>query len=187
MLPTHSATIACTPHRDRRRSPRLMAGLLGMAAALGAWGPPAAWAASSASWASSEGASASVGSLSASVRSISDSSTAEARLAPGTYRVVELATVPGRVGFLGLRLARLGADGSAQAEAHASTSQPPAQAQLVLPEHTVRAAAILAGDSIHVRELPQGLEFAHGTPVRTFFLALREDGFGDLRTRALAL
>ena len=144
------------------------------ACALGPWSP-AAHAASSASWASSEGASASVGSLSASVQGLSNSSIRTDSLAPGTYRVAELLPQPGRPDLLTMRLERVGGD-----EAHAGV-------RLVLPARTVQAAAIAPGAAIQVRELAQGLEFAHGEPARAFFLALREDGLADLRTRPLAL
>lgn len=174
------------PAPGRRRA--LTTALAGMlaAAALAAWAP-AARAASSASWASSEGVSAAVGSLSASVQSISDSATRQARLAPGTYRVVELAALPGRAGMLALRLARVAERGAATPEPAAAGRDAPEALQLVLPARTVQAAAIAPGDAIQVRELPQGFEFAHGAPARAFFLALREEGLGELRTRALPL
>ena len=156
------------------------AGILG-AAAPGPWSP-VAQAASSASWAASEGVSASVGSLSTSVQSLSNSSTRGEAIAQGTYRVVELAPQPGRPDLLALRLER--AD---QAQPQAAGPQAPAAVRLVLPARTVRAAAILAGDAVVVRDLPQGLEFAHGQPARAFFLALREEALGDLRTRPLTL
>ena len=169
----------------RRRRPLslvLAAGALGGALTLGAWSP-VAWAASSASWASSEGASASVGSLSASVQSVSDSSTRSGRVAQGLYRVIALAPQPGGAGLWAMRLERVASrDTSPPADRDAD-----AILQLVLPTRTVQAASIAAGDPIHVRELPQGFEFAHGEPPRAFFLALREEGLGELRTRALAL
>ena len=146
-----------------------------VACTLGAWSV-GAHAASSASWASSEGVSASVGSLSASVQGLSTSSTRADAALLGTYRVVELAPQPGRPDLLAMRLERV-------------AEQPAQEAglRLVLPARAVHAAAIAAGDAVQVRELPQGLEFAHGQPARAFFLALREEGLGDLRTRPLAL
>jgi hypothetical protein len=189
MRPTHAAPRPSPKSTKRpfsRRALSPLAWLLAGAAALGAWAP-AAWAASSASWASSEGVSASVGSLSASVQSISHSATGEAGLAAGTYRVVELVALPGRAGWLALRLARAADREAAPATARSAGPDVPAELQLVLPARTVQAASIAAGDAVQVRELPQGFEFAHGEPARAFFLALRQEGLGELRTRALAL
>lgn len=162
---------ALTPAMSRALT---RAAVLG-ACALGA-GSNVAHAASSASWASSEGASASVGSLSASVQGLSTSSTRADAAVQGTYRVVELTPQPGRPGFLAMRLERM-----------AGRQASDAGLRLVLPARTVQAASIGAGDAVQVRELPQGLEFTHGQPARAFFLALREEGLEDLRTRALAL
>lgn len=135
-------------------------------------------AASSASSAASEGASASIGSLSVSVQTLSDSATRPLRFAQGEHRVVEIAPVPGRDGLVAMRLLAL--------EPTADPGQAPGLT-LVLPARTVQATAIVQGDRVDVRDLEHGLEFAHGRPQRVFYLALREQGLGDLRTHPLSL
>lgn len=137
-----------------------------------------AWAASSASWVSVEGVSASVGSLSASVQTVSESSVRPLRLTQGPHRVARLEPAPTPAGLATLHLQPLGAP-----------VQPAAPAAdglvLRLPERTVRAAGVSVGDRVEVRDQAHGLEFAHGEPMRVFFLALRDAGLGDLRTRPL--
>ena len=135
-------------------------------------------AASSASSAASEGASASIGSLSASVQTLSDSATRPLRFAQGEHRVAEIAPAAGREGFVAMRLL---------AVAPAADAEQAAGLTLVLPARTLEATAIAPGDRVDVRDLAHGLEFAHGQPQRVFYLALRDQGLGDLRTRPLSL
>lgn len=151
---------------------------LGTALMLGMAG--VACAASSASWVSVEGSSASVGSLSASVQTSSESSVRPRRAAQGPHRVTRLepAPAPAPAGTVTMHLQPV--------EDPRGPARPDATRLLVrLPERTVRAAAIAVGDRIDVREQAHGLEFAHGEPPRVFFLALREAGLGELRTRPL--
>ncbi|MFZ4652062.1 MAG: hypothetical protein ACOYLV_15225 [Rubrivivax sp.] len=140
--------------------------------ALIAVGP--ARAASSASSASSEGSSASVGSLSTSVEGSSRSSTGGNRFVEGAYRIVEIAAAPERPGMVRLRLQPVADAASAAALA------------LVLPEQALQAAALGTGALVELRDRAWGLEFSHGQPQRPFFLALRDDGLRELRTRPLA-
>lgn len=156
---------------------RLPAAVLACAALMA--GAPAL-AASSASSASLEGSSASVGSLSTSVEGSSRSSTGGNRYAEGAYRVVEIAAAPERPGMVRMRLQPL------------ADAAPAATLALVLPQQALQAAAgtpggtLAAGALVDLRERAWGLEFSAGQPQRAFFLALRDEGLRELRTRALA-
>lgn len=150
--------------------------MLATALAVAIAGP--AGAASSASWVSLEGVSASVGSLSASVQTSSESSVRPLRAAQGPHRVTRLEPAPAPAATVTMHLQPV--------EDPRSPAQPGAAGLLVrLPERTLRAAAIALGDRVEVREQAHGLEFAHGEPPRVFFLALRDAGLGELRTRPL--
>jgi hypothetical protein len=150
--------------------------LLGAVLALAMAGT--AGAASSASWVSLEGVSASVGSLSASVQTSSESWVRPLRAAQGPHRVTRLEAAPAPAGIVTMHLQ--------PDEDLRSPAQPAAAGLLVrLPERTLRTAAIAVGDRVDVREQAHGLEFAHGEPLRVFFLALRESGLGQLSTRPL--
>ena len=150
---------------------------VGMGLVLALAGP--GWAASSASWVSLEGVSASVGSLSASVQTASESSVRPLRLTQGPHRVDRLELAPTPAGLATLHLQPLGDP--------AQPTAPAADALVLrLPERTVRAAGVSVGERVEVRDQAHGLEFAHGEPLRVFFLALRDAGLGELRTRPLS-
>lgn len=153
--------------------------MLATALAVAIAGPAGpAGAASSASWVSLEGVSASVGSLSASVQTSSESSVRPLRAAQGPHRVTRLEPAPAPAATVTMHLQPV--------EDPRSPAQPGAAGLLVrLPERTLRTAAIAVGDRVEVREQAHGLEFAHGEPPRVFFLALRDAGLGELRTRPL--
>ena len=137
-----------------------------------------AGAASSASWVSLEGASASVGSLSASVQASSASFADTPGLAQGPHRVAGLEADPASAGFLHMHLQ--------PEEGTVAHARPPAGGLVLrLPARVVRTAAVGVGDRVEVREQAHGLEFAHGQPLRVFFLALHEAGLQPLRTRVL--
>lgn len=168
------------PARRTRCAQPMTAGarraLLGAALVLAMAGP--AGAASSASWVSLEGASASVGSLSASVQTSSESSVRPLRTAQGPHRVTRLEPAPAPAGAVLMHLQPVeGSGGPAQADT--------AGLLVRLPERTLRAARLAVGDQVDVREQAHGLEFAHGEPARVFFLALRDTGLGELRSRPL--
>ena len=147
-----------------------------MSLALALTGP--AWAASSASWVSLEGVSASVGSLSASVQTVSESSVRPLRQAQGPHRVTKLEPAADPTGLAALHLQPV--------EEAAPPSEPRAAGLVVrLPARTLRATGIAVGDRVDVLDQAHGLEFAHGEPLRVFFLALRDAGLDQLRTRPL--
>ena len=150
---------------------------LALAALVWALAGPAG-AASSASWVSLEGVSASVGSLSASVQTLSESSVRPLRQAQGPHRVTKLEPAADPTGLAALHLQPI--------EDAAQVSQPQVQKLVVrLPARTLRATGIAVGDRVDVLDQAHGLEFAHGEPLRVFFLALRDAGLDQLRTRPL--
>lgn len=133
-----------------------------------------AHAASSASSASSEGSSASSGSVSDSFGSSSDSSKGEKKIAEGHYRIVRVAEA-GTTGRLQLTLAALD-------DTTGTTLD------LVLPEATVRQAALAEGHTIHARERSYGWALAAGTAAEArepFFLIVHDAQRREFATRKL--
>jgi hypothetical protein len=133
-----------------------------------------AHAASSASSASSEGSSASSGSVSDSFGSSSDASKGETKMAEGHYRVVRVAEA-GTTGRLQLTLAALDDTSGTTLE-------------LVLPEATVRQAALAEGHTIHVRARSYGWALAAGTATdarEPFFLIVHDAERREFATRKL--
>lgn len=130
-----------------------------------------------ASSASSAG-SASVGSLSDSVKGSSNSSSGDAKVAAGEYRVTEVAALADRPGMLRLKLqaaAQTGAGG---------------ELWLTLPLQALAERAIAVGDIVSARHRPYGVEFARANGANgheAFFLALADDWQRDLDPRALTL
>lgn len=172
----HAAVQAAHKAGRGTRTPSALGIALGAALVAGAalTLPVPAQAASSASSASLEGSSASVGSLSTSVEGSSRSSTGGNRYAEGAYRIVEIAAAPERPGMVRLRLQPV------------ADATPTAALALMLPEQALQAAALGTGAVVDLRDRAWGLEFSHGQPQRPFFLALRDDGLRELRTRPLA-
>jgi hypothetical protein len=130
-------------------------------------------AASSASSASSDGSSASSGSVSDSFGSSSDSSKGEKKIAEGQYRIVQVAD-SGQAGKLQLTLAALDDTGTTL--------------QLMLPEATVRQAALAEGGTIHARERSYGWALAAGTAAEArepFFLIVHDAQRREFATRKL--
>jgi hypothetical protein len=128
---------------------------------------------SSASSASSAG-SASLGSVSGSVNQSSNSSSGKTQVAEGDYRVIELAEVAGRPGWLRLQL-----QGELQGRQQALT--------LDLPRELVAAQGLTVHRVVSVRQRPYGLEFAHAVTHQAFFLALADDWLRELEPRAVSL
>jgi hypothetical protein len=142
-------------------------------AVLGGVAAGPAWAASSASSASSEGSSASVGSLSTSVEKSSKSSSKDDKVAEGDYRIIDMAAADQQPGKLRLTLQAVnGSDG----EFH-----------LILPQEAAQQARLATGAVITASHQPYGLQFAAGAPREAFFLALRDEWYQELQTRAVTL
>jgi hypothetical protein len=133
------------------------------------------WADSFASSASSAG-SASLGSISDSIGNSSRASSPDNRTADGDYRVIDVAEVDARPGLLQLTLR------ATQGEAHEFT--------LKLPREALGNKGIAAGDLVHARNRPYGLEFARTNAARAreaFFLVLADDWHKELDSRPVAL
>ena len=132
-----------------------------------------AHAASSTSSLASEGSSASVGSLSTSVQKSSQSSTGGDKVADGDYRVMDIATAAQDAGRVRVTLQAInGVDGGFQ---------------LILHPDAVQQGRLAVGTVITARQQAYGLQFTAGTPREPFFLALRDEWFQDLQTRAVQL
>lgn len=134
-----------------------------------------AFAASSTSSAASEGSSASVGSLSTSVETSSHSSTKTTDVAQGDYRITDMAALPERPGTVRLKLQALANPG------------PTGEVLLYVPQGTVDQGDLAPGQVIAARQRPYGVEFANGPKRTAFFLALSDDWYRELQTRAVAL
>ncbi len=135
---------------------------------------PCLAAGSSASSASSA-TSASVGSSSTSIQKSSASSTPDAPVAAGDYRIVEvvaLAERPGTVRLLLQALTDPGADGAFG---------------LVLPEAALAGGGLAQGHVVTARARPYGIEFANGATQQAFFLVLADDWYRELQTRPVVL
>lgn len=145
-----------------------------VAAAVLACGAPA-WAdpASSASSASST-ASQSVGSISGSIQRSSNSSTGNT-VAEGDYRIIEVAELAEQPGTVRMKLQAvkdIGTDG---------------EFFLYVPHQVVEQGRLAAGGVVTARNKPYGMEFAHATTLKGFFMALKDDWYRELQTRPVSL
>ncbi len=137
-------------------------------------------AASSAGSSASSAGSASLGSISDSFRGSSDSSTGQTKVTDGNYRVIQIAELAERPGMLRLTLR--------------ATERPDAgsgEFTLDLPRQALAARALAAGDSIHARQRPYGIEFAHAADAmrarEPFFLVLADPWLREIDPRAVKL
>jgi hypothetical protein len=136
--------------------------------------PTASFAAGSSASSASSATSASVGSSSTSIQKSSASSTPDAPVAAGDYRIVEvvaLAERPGTVRVMLQALADPGAEGAFG---------------LVLPEAALAGGGLAQGHVVTARQRPYGLEFANGATQQPFYLVLDDDWYRELQTRAIA-
>lgn len=128
-----------------------------------------AGAASSAASMASESIGFSIGSISGSItRSSASSSQTTTAVAPGDYRVVEIAVVDARPGMLRLALEPAAPDAGQQAFG------------LELPRETVAQARLAPGRLVTAQARPYGIEFAAGEPRQAFFLVLADDWYREL-------
>lgn len=133
------------------------------------------WAAGSSASSTSSATSASVGSSSTSIQKSSASSTPDAPVAAGDYRIVEvvaLAERPGTVRVMLQALADPGADGAFA---------------LVLPEAALAGGGLVQGHVVTARQRPYGLEFANAATQQAFYLVLSDDWYRELQTNAVVL
>jgi hypothetical protein len=137
-------------------------------------------AASSAGSSASSAGSASLGSISDSLRGSSDSSTGQTQVADGNYRVIQIAELAGRPGMLRLTLRAADGPGAGAGEF-----------TLDLPRQALAARGLAAGDAVHARQRPYGIEFAHAADAtrarEPFFLVLADDWQREIPPRAIAL
>ena len=140
-----------------------------LASSAPAWADPA----SSASSASST-ASQSVGSISGSIQRSSNSSSGNT-VAEGDYRIIEVADVADQPGTVRMKLQAvkdIGADG---------------EFFLYVPHQVVEQGRLAAGGVVTARNKPYGMEFAHATTLKGFFMALKDDWYRELQTRPVSL
>ena len=119
--------------------------------------------------------SASVGSLSDSIQGSSNSSSRDAPVAQGEYRIVavtELAAHPDR---LRLTMAPVAPAGAATGF------------DLILPRETFAAQGLATGDRVSVRHRAYGLAFGRADQGEPFYLVLAEPWPGELEPRAVRL
>jgi hypothetical protein len=154
--------------------PELKLALTGCALCLSVVALPALAASSTASSAS-DSASTSVGSLSDSVTGSSQGSSKATGVAQGDYKIIEVAVAANRPGTLRMKLQAV-ADRGADREFY-----------LDLPLATVEGNRLAAGQTVTASNRPYGVEFAHGSPRRAFFLLLADDWHRELRSNAVAL
>lgn len=130
-----------------------------------------------ASSASSAG-SASLGSASDSISTSSNSSAQNKPVAQGDYQVIDVATLAERPGMLRLRMQAVAQPGAA------------GQLWLTLPQQALAPRPLQAGEIVHARQRPYGIEFARTDSADTrtaFFLVLADDWHRELDPRAVKL
>ncbi len=151
---------------------RLTQSVATLALLMGAAALPAL-AASSASSASSEGSSASVGSVSTSFEKSSNSSSGDAKVLAGDYRIIEMTDAAARPDAVRLRLQA--ATGSAE------------EFFLYVPREAAATGRLSAGQLVTARERAYGTEFARTETQQAFFLVLKDEWYQELQTRAVTL
>ena len=134
-----------------------------------------AHAASSAASSASESVSTSIGSISDSFKKSSDSSSKKNDVADGDYRVIEVAELADRPGTVRMKLQAV-ADATADGEFY-----------LQVPRQTVDQAGLAAGAVITARHRVYGIEFAKAEGRQAFFLALTDDWYRELQSKAVVL
>ena len=138
---------------------------------------PATWSAHAASSASSEvsgSVSTSVGASSNSVGKSSDSSSKGKDVAAGDYRVIEVAAADA-TGRMKVRL-QATTDASVEGELY-----------LTLPPAAVARGELAPGAVVTAKVRPYGLEFIAAAAQQPFFLALHDDWYRELDSRAVVL
>lgn len=138
---------------------------------------PGAAGASSFASSASDSLTTSVGSASDSLRKSSDASSGPTKVADGDYRILEVADVETRPGFVRLTLHAL-ADAAAAATG---------DLLLDLPRDTLTRAGLAPGQVVTAHARPYGVEFAQGQPSQPFFLVLADDWHRELQSHPVTL
>lgn len=134
------------------------------------------FATSSATSLASESVGTSVGSFSnSSQRSSTSSSRPPTPLSEGDYKVIEMAALPERPGFVKLTLHAV-ADASADGEL-----------LLFVPQAAIEQGRVAEGQVVTAKQRPYGMEFASNETRQAFFLLLDDAWYRELQTNAVVL
>ena len=114
------------------------------------------------------------GSVSDSVKGSSHSSSPDNKQVAGDYKVIAMAAVADKPGFVELHLMRAGADAGAEI-------------YLKLPREAVAQGHVATGATVTALQRPYGIEFATTQPRAAFFLALADDVARDTKIVPVAL
>lgn len=123
----------------------------------------------------STGSSASVGSVSDSIKGSSNSSSPAKTVADGDYRIVKVAALVERPGFMRLRLEAMPGVAGGQGF------------ELELPQLAVERSRLAPGKVIGARQRPFGIEFASAETRQPFFLAVADDWMRELPSHPVSL
>jgi hypothetical protein len=134
--------------------------------------PLACLAASSAASSLSDSLAQSSGSVSDSLKGSSHSSSPDDKQVKGDYKVIDVAQVDGKPGFVELHLQPLATG---------------AEVYLTLPREAAARGHVQTGATITALQRPYGIEFAANQPRAAFFLALADDVAADMKMAPVAL
>lgn len=138
--------------------------------------PLACLAASSVGSSVSDSLTQSSGSVSDSVKGSSHSSSPDNKQVAGDYKVIAMAAVADKPGFVELHLMRVAAGADAGAEIY-----------LKLPREAATQGHVATGATVTALQRPYGIEFATTQPRAAFFLALADDVARDTKMAPVAL
>ena len=114
------------------------------------------------------------GSVSDSLKGSSHSSSPDNKQAQGDFKVIDVADVADKPGFVELHLMRAGADAGAEI-------------YLKLPREAVAQGHVATGATVTALQRPYGIEFATTQPRAAFFLVLADDVARDTKMAPVAL
>jgi hypothetical protein len=116
------------------------------------------------------------GSVSDSVKGSSHSSSPDNKQVAGDYKVIDMAAMADKPGFVELHLMRVAAGTDAGAEIY-----------LKLPRQAADQGRVATGATITALQRPYGIEFATTQPRAAFFLALADDVLRDTKMAPVTL
>lgn len=138
--------------------------------------PLACLAASSVGSSVSDSLTQSSGSVSDSLKGSSHSSSPDNKQVAGDYKVMAMAAVADKPGFVELHLMRVAAGTDGGAEIY-----------LKLPREAAAQGHVATGATVTALQRPYGIEFATTQPRAAFFLALADDVARDTKMAPVAL
>ena len=124
----------------------------------------------------SDSISRSVGSISDSITGSSHSSSPDNKQVKGDFKVIDMAEVADRPGFVELHLQRVAANTTAADEIY-----------LKVPRVAADQGHIANGAIVTALQRPYGIEFAANQPRAAFFLALADDVARDMKMAPVTL